>query len=257
MCRNHFITGFPSIRVFRRGHDDIYIQVGGPGVGGVGCGRGGATTTSTSRWCGVGGGGVSGPVQVAPRALVEPSPTRAAAWARPSTSAARRLPHPTPAPPPGLPPARGVHRGPHEGRPRAVRRQPRALGGHAPRAPRPAGGASPCLGRARWRPPQQGLLSRGPPPACRPPHTARPPARARLLRIDPSRHPTAPHPTLEQAAPTVHGCNMAGFVLVKKVPGTLHFTARGEGHSFDHAWMNMTHAVHQFYFGSRPSSRKL
>ncbi|KAI8472288.1 MAG: protein disulfide isomerase [Monoraphidium minutum] len=59
------------------------------------------------------------------------------------------------------------------------------------------------------------------------------------------------------AAPKVHGCNMAGFVLVKKVPGTLHFTARGEGHSFDHAWMNMTHMVHQFHFGSRPSPRKL
>ena len=29
LCRAHFITGFPSIRVFRRGHDDIYIQVGG------------------------------------------------------------------------------------------------------------------------------------------------------------------------------------------------------------------------------------
>lgn len=27
LCRRHFITGFPSIRVFRRGHDDIYIQV--------------------------------------------------------------------------------------------------------------------------------------------------------------------------------------------------------------------------------------
>ncbi|GBF88062.1 disulfide-isomerase [Raphidocelis subcapitata] len=59
------------------------------------------------------------------------------------------------------------------------------------------------------------------------------------------------------AAPKVHGCNLAGFVLVKKVPGTLHFTARAEGHSFDHAWMNMTHAVHQLYFGTRPSSRKL
>jgi hypothetical protein len=60
-----------------------------------------------------------------------------------------------------------------------------------------------------------------------------------------------------QAAPTVHGCNMAGFVLVKKVPGTMHFTARADGHSFDHALMNMTHVVHQLYFGSRPSSRKL
>jgi hypothetical protein len=25
LCRAHYITGFPSIRVFRRGHDDIYI----------------------------------------------------------------------------------------------------------------------------------------------------------------------------------------------------------------------------------------
>lgn len=48
----------------------------------------------------------------------------------------------------------------------------------------------------------------------------------------------------------------AGFVLVKKVPGTLHFTARAEGHSFDHSWMNMTHVVHGFYFGTRPTPRK-
>jgi hypothetical protein len=48
----------------------------------------------------------------------------------------------------------------------------------------------------------------------------------------------------------------AGFVLVKKVPGTLHFTARGDGHSFDHAWMNMTHAIHNFYLGARPTPRK-
>ena len=50
---------------------------------------------------------------------------------------------------------------------------------------------------------------------------------------------------------------MAGFVLVKKVPGTLHFTARAEGHSFDFSVMNMTHFVHQLYFGTRPSPRKL
>jgi hypothetical protein len=45
-------------------------------------------------------------------------------------------------------------------------------------------------------------------------------------------------------------------VLVKKVPGTLHFGARSEGHSFDHAWMNMTHVVHSFYYGSRPTVKK-
>ena len=48
----------------------------------------------------------------------------------------------------------------------------------------------------------------------------------------------------------------AGFALVKKVPGTLHFGARSEGHSFDHTWMNLTHVVHSFYFGSRPTPKK-
>lgn len=32
MCREHFITGFPSIRVFRRAHDDIYIGVRAGGL---------------------------------------------------------------------------------------------------------------------------------------------------------------------------------------------------------------------------------
>ncbi|CAD7697252.1 unnamed protein product [Ostreobium quekettii] len=50
------------------------------------------------------------------------------------------------------------------------------------------------------------------------------------------------------------GCNLAGFVLVKKVPGTLHFLAKSSGHhSFDNEQMNMTHHIHHFYFGSRPS----
>lgn len=50
--------------------------------------------------------------------------------------------------------------------------------------------------------------------------------------------------------------HVAGFVLVKKVPGTLHFTARDEHHSFDHDWMNLTHVVHAFHFGSVPSAHK-
>ena len=52
------------------------------------------------------------------------------------------------------------------------------------------------------------------------------------------------------------GCAMSGFVLVKKVPGTLHFLAKSPGHSFDHAAMNMSHVVNYLYFGVRPSPRR-
>ena len=52
------------------------------------------------------------------------------------------------------------------------------------------------------------------------------------------------------------GCNFSGFVLVKKVPGTLHFVARAPGHSVDFLNMNMSHYVHSFYFGNLPSPRR-
>ena len=52
------------------------------------------------------------------------------------------------------------------------------------------------------------------------------------------------------------GCNFSGFVLVKKVPGTLHFVARAPGHSVDFLNMNMSHFVHHFFFGNLPSPRR-
>lgn len=52
------------------------------------------------------------------------------------------------------------------------------------------------------------------------------------------------------------GCNFSGMLLVKKVPGTLHFTARAPGHSFDYMSMNMSHHVHHFFFGNNPSPRR-
>lgn len=48
----------------------------------------------------------------------------------------------------------------------------------------------------------------------------------------------------------------AGFVLVKKVPGTLHLLAKSPGHSFDFVAMNMSHVVHQWFFGNKPSPRR-
>jgi hypothetical protein len=33
LCRTNFITAFPSIRVFRRAHDDIYVNVSGLNLG--------------------------------------------------------------------------------------------------------------------------------------------------------------------------------------------------------------------------------
>ena len=52
------------------------------------------------------------------------------------------------------------------------------------------------------------------------------------------------------------GCGLSGFALVKKVPGTLHFTARAAGHSFDGGRMNLSHVVHDYYFGAKPSPRR-
>jgi len=62
-------------------------------------------------------------------------------------------------------------------------------------------------------------------------------------------HASGAHPQTTKA-PRSPGCGMSGFVLVKKVPGTLMFLARSPGHSFDHAAMNMSHVVHAFMFGS-------
>jgi Endoplasmic reticulum vesicle transporter len=56
--------------------------------------------------------------------------------------------------------------------------------------------------------------------------------------------------------PSTSGCALSGFVLVKKVPGTLHFLAKSHGHSFDHQAMNMSHVVNYLYFGNKPSPRK-
>ena len=52
------------------------------------------------------------------------------------------------------------------------------------------------------------------------------------------------------------GCALSGFVLVKKVPGTLHFLAKSPGHSFDHLTMNMSHVVNYFFVGNKPSPRR-
>lgn len=72
--------------------------------------------------------------------------------------------------------------------------------------------------------------------------------------------PTAgmPHVVVSGLAKTSKspGCNFSGFVLVKKVPGTLHFVARAPGHSVDFMNMNMSHFVHHFYYGIQPSPRR-
>jgi hypothetical protein len=173
LCRTHFITGFPSIRVFRRGHDDIVIQ-------------------GTQQHESYMGDRTKADLEKFADSLV------------PSAG----LPH--------------EHRSPHG---QLVVRTWTVLG-RILRA-----GSVTLSHHASKRQPRTHPPNTDPPP----PHDSSTP----------------------QAAPTVHGCNLAGFVLVKKVPGTLHFTARADGHSFDHAMMNMTHMVHQFYFGARPSPRKL
>ena len=50
---------------------------------------------------------------------------------------------------------------------------------------------------------------------------------------------------------------LSGFVLVKKVPGTLHFHMRSEGHSFETEDIDVSHVVHSFTFGNRPSPKRM
>ena len=45
------------------------------------------------------------------------------------------------------------------------------------------------------------------------------------------------------------GCRLNGFVMVNKVPGTLHIQQNSEFHNFDHDNVNTTHLVHKFKFG--------
>jgi hypothetical protein len=42
------------------------------------------------------------------------------------------------------------------------------------------------------------------------------------------------------------GCALSGFVLVKKVPGSMHFLAKSPSHTFDHAAQNLSHVVNYF-----------
>ncbi|KAK3273619.1 Protein disulfide-isomerase 5-4 [Cymbomonas tetramitiformis] len=52
------------------------------------------------------------------------------------------------------------------------------------------------------------------------------------------------------------GCNVEGFVLVKKVPGNVHISAHSHQHSFDHVVMNMSHIVNHLSFGNQISVAK-
>ncbi|CAI5461138.1 unnamed protein product [Closterium sp. Yama58-4] len=64
------------------------------------------------------------------------------------------------------------------------------------------------------------------------------------------------HQHVKRRAPKSGGCNIEGFVLVKKVPGNLMITAHSTAHSFDAATMNMTHSIHRFSFGRQLTRRK-
>lgn len=69
--------------------------------------------------------------------------------------------------------------------------------------------------------------------------------------------PSAGQPQLKHAqlksAPKASGCNVAGFVLVKKVPGSIHFMDHADFFSFGLTGIDLTHTIHWFYFGARPS----
>lgn len=66
---------------------------------------------------------------------------------------------------------------------------------------------------------------------------------------------TQDHEGVLRKAPQTAGCNIEGFVLVKKVPGNLMVSASSGAHSFDASTMNLTHWVHHLSFG-RPLTKR-
>merc|ERR1712224_592236 len=53
-----------------------------------------------------------------------------------------------------------------------------------------------------------------------------------------------------------HGCTVAGFLEINKVPGSLLFTAASPWHDFASEEVDMTHTVNQFYFDEIPSGEQ-
>jgi thiol-disulfide isomerase/thioredoxin len=45
------------------------------------------------------------------------------------------------------------------------------------------------------------------------------------------------------------GCNISGFIMVKRMPGNFQITAPRQGLSFDPSMLNVTHTVHALSFG--------
>lgn len=54
LCKDHFVTAFPSIRVFRKAHDDVMVNVSGSVTAGV------DHKTSPAFWAGSGLSGAAG-----------------------------------------------------------------------------------------------------------------------------------------------------------------------------------------------------
>lgn len=52
------------------------------------------------------------------------------------------------------------------------------------------------------------------------------------------------------------GCRLNGFLMVNKVPGTLHIHQSSDFHNFDHDNVNTTHFVHKFKFGKELDARQ-
>lgn len=52
-------------------------------------------------------------------------------------------------------------------------------------------------------------------------------------------------------APAIEGCQVSGFVLVTKVPGSLIIAAKSSKHSMDMSRTNMTHIMHHLSFGQK------
>lgn len=80
-----------------------------------------------------------------------------------------------------------------------------------------------------------------------------PPDKVRALKAEQQEQPAVAR--AERTGP--EGCNVAGFIMVNKVPGNFHVHAHNPGYSMETSRLNTSHVVHHLSFGTPLTPQQL